>query len=345
MSFRATLVTLILVSALATAGVAMAYDETGKSADPADCALCHTVPFAGGMGPHGGYTTTSSGCDACHAVHSASAEGILLMPEATLTDTCELCHDGTGGAGVYGTIEARGLTVQSAHRTETTTVIPGGDASTGGTATAAFGGAKHTLNCGDCHSAHAFDLVEPFTTERSRITSDKAGELSSELLKRQPTGATTETAVFGSDWCGGCHKGRVAGLHGVFNHPVEASSTPGAFSYQNVQVVSGVGSTATVSGSMGKSNFGYVMPYPRSSGQGTHKPICQQCHADSRSVGDVVAGSIAASETFRVTISDGRGASDNPRFQVSPHESANESLLVETEDDLCTNCHHSGQMP
>lgn len=345
MAVRATLLAVTLFAVLAVATVAMAYDETGKSADPGNCALCHAVPFTGGTGPHGNYTTTSRGCNACHAVHSASAEGILLMPEATLTETCELCHDGTGGAGVYGAIEARGLSVQSAHRTETATVVPGGDVSTGGTSTVAFGGANNTLNCGDCHSAHAFDLVEPFTTERSRITSDKAGELSSQLLKRRPTGATTDTPVYGADWCGGCHKGRVSGLHGVFNHPVESSSTAGAFDYEHVQVVTGVNSTATTTGTLGKSNFGYVMPYPRSSGQGTHKPICQQCHADVRHVGDVTAGSIAASETFSVTSTDGINAGDNPRFQVFPHESAGRSLLLETEDDLCTNCHHSGQLP
>jgi hypothetical protein len=132
MAIRATLVALILCAALSVGTVAMAYDETGKLGDPSDCTLCHRLPFIGSTGPHGGYTTTSSSCDACHSVHTASAEGTLLMPEATLTETCELCHDGTGGKGVYGTIEARGLTVQSAHRADTATIIPGGDAGTGG---------------------------------------------------------------------------------------------------------------------------------------------------------------------------------------------------------------------
>ena len=345
MAFRATLAAFILFTALAAANVALAYDETGKSADPGNCALCHSTPFVGGTGPHGNYTTTSSGCDACHVTHAASAEGILLMPEATLVQTCELCHDGTGGAGVYGAIEARGLSVGSAHRQGVATAIPGGDPSTGGTSTATFSGTNGTLNCGDCHSAHGWNLVEPFTIERARITSDQAGEVTSQLLKRRPTGATTDTAVFGSDWCGACHAGRVAGLHSVFNHPVDTSATAGAFTYERLQVVTGVDSTATMSHTLGKNNFGYVMPYPRSSGQGTHKPICQQCHANARSVGDVTPGSISASETFSVTSADGNGPNDNPRFQVFPHESTSRSLLVETDDDLCTNCHHSGQLP
>ncbi len=343
MAIRATLVAFILCATLSAGTVAMAYDETPPF-DDSDCTACHRLPFIGSTGPHGGYTTTSSSCDACHSVHTAAAEGTILMPEATLTETCELCHDGTGGKGVYGAIEARGLTVQSAHRADTATIIPGGDAGTGGASTVPTAGPTGALHCGYCHSAHGTDLVAPFTAQRARITSDTAGELTSQLLKRRPTGATTDTPVFGSDWCGGCHKGRVSGLHDVFNHPVDASGTANAFYYERVQVVTGVNSTSTAFGSLGKSNFGFVMPYPRTAGQGTHKPICQQCHADARSVGDVTEGSIAASETFRVTIADGINASDNPRFQVFPHESTNVGLLVETEDDLCGNCHHSGQL-
>lgn len=345
MAIRATLVAFMLCLTLAFASVAMAYDEAGTSPDPGNCALCHSVPFVGGTGPHGGYATTSSHCDACHAVHSASPESIALLPEATLTETCELCHDGTGGGGVYGAIAAKGLTVKSGHRQDTATVIPGGDASTGGTSTAEFGGRGQTLNCGDCHSAHGQNLVAPFTSERARIASDTAGEVTSQLLKQRPTGAATDTPVFGSDWCGGCHEGRVSGLHDVFNHPVDTSATAGVFTYEHLQAVTGVDSTATEFRTLGKNNFGYVMPYPRSAGQGTHKPICQQCHADARSVGDVKSGSIAASETFSVTRADGANPADNPRFQVFPHESTNSSILLETEDDLCTNCHHSGQLP
>jgi hypothetical protein len=262
-----------------------------------------------------------------------------MLPGETLTETCEVCHDGTGGPGVYGTLEARGLTVASGHRTETTSSVPGGDESTGGTATPTFGGRDSTLSCGDCHSAHGTDIVEPFTTDRMRTATDTAGYFSGELLRRKPRSATTETAVYGSNWCGGCHKGRIVGQHDVFNHSVDVSPTPGAFDYEHVQVIVGVGSSLTATGSLGQSNFGYVMPNPRTSGQGSHKPICQQCHEDARTVGDEASGTIVATEVFSVTSADGSNATDNPRFQVFPHESVNPGLTIESGDDLCTNCH------
>jgi predicted CXXCH cytochrome family protein len=36
---------------------------------------------------------------------------------------------------------------------------------------------------------------------------------------------------------------------------------------------------------------------------------------------------------------------DNPRFQNFPHETANTRMLVETGDDLCTNCHPPAVLP
>ena len=56
-----------------------------------------------------------------------------------------------------------------------------------------------------------------------------------------------------------------------------------------------------------------------------------------------VAGSIVASESFAVTTPNGTTTSDNPRFQVFPHESATQGMLIETGGDLCTNCHQQGQ--
>ena len=36
---------------------------------------------------------------------------------------------------------------------------------------------------------------------------------------------------------------------------------------------------------------------------------------------------------------------DNPPFQNFPHETMNERMLVETDDDLCTNCHPVSLVP
>ena len=112
------------------------------------CTMCH-VPHMGmdldpvaGKGPHGLYAATTDRCEACHAVHDAG--GADLLPAATVSASCETCHDGTGGGGVYGTIEARtGIdpsTDGGMHAVDATDVVPGGDATTGGSATVAFGG-------------------------------------------------------------------------------------------------------------------------------------------------------------------------------------------------------------
>ena len=346
---RFALISLVIVASFSAATVAFAYSETTTTANhnisPSDCASCHGLGDvsvdATRTGPHLGYITSSRSCAGCHIVHAAPSPGSLLLPGQTITETCELCHDGTGGQGVYGTLAARGLSVQAAHRTETTTVVPGGSESTGGTSTVVFGGEGTTLSCGDCHQPHGVDLVEPFTSDRRRNTSDTVGFKSSELLRRKPTGATTETPVYGSDWCGACHKGRMSGVHTVVNHPVDSSATVGsaAFTYENLQRTTGVNSALTETGTLGGENLGYVMPWPRTPGQASHKPVCQQCHEDGRNVGDATSGLIDSSEDFTVTSADGTQTTDNPRFQVFPHESPNQFLLIESSDDLCTNCH------
>jgi hypothetical protein len=89
-----------------------------------------------------------------------------------------------------------------------------------------------------------------------------------------------------------------------------------------------------------------LMPFPRTAEQGDHYPICQQCHEDSRNVGNLSAdGSQARSAPMVITSEDGQTSTDNPRFQNFPHETVNERLLVETGDDLCMNCHPPAMLP
>lgn len=348
---RRCLIAAVLVAVfLLVVPAAWAYDETGSSPDPAACFSCHSeqdVSVEGTgtarQGPHSGYTSTSNSCSGCHLVHRATTG--LLFPGETLTENCALCHDGTGGAGVYGALEGRGITVAAAHRTDTTSTVPGGDASTGGAATRVFSGYDNSLSCGDCHSPHGTGTVAAFTTDRLRIATDTAGFKSDQLLRRSPVGGGVEVAEYGSDWCAACHQGRVEGAHDIINHPVDAGLTPGLFVYENLQIVDGINSSKTVAGTLGRSNFGYVMPNPRTAGQGAHLPICQQCHEDVRNVGDQATGRISAGEVFTVTTSDGGNSGDNPRFQVFPHESSNVGMLVETADDLCLNCHRANELP
>lgn len=323
--------------------------ESWTYPDPeTDCYICHGTQAADEpSGPHGGYLTSTNKCAVCHAVHTAPADGVLLLPAATIKDTCETCHDGTAGYGVYGAIEARGLTVASAHRvvdtTEpTTTSIPGGDGGTGGARSATFSGPGENLTCSDCHSPHGGNVVEAFTGDRARSSIDTA-VTSTRLLKRRPTSASAEVDVYGSDWCGGCHQGRLSGSHEVANHPVDSSVTQTQtvpFYYDNIVRITGPLVSTVETGTLGRNNFGYVMPdEPRSSLQDGRYPICQQCHEDARNVGDVSPRQIDTTEVYSVTATDGVAAGDNPRFQVFPHESQNARLMIETDDDLCLNCH------
>jgi predicted CXXCH cytochrome family protein len=376
-------------SPLGLANHAACDDCHGNSFPPAGgqgCRLCHgqfgTGTFSGqgnGKGPHGLYVATTDRCQSCHTLHEAPSSNKLL-PAATTTGTCFACHDGTGGHGVYGTIVARGGSVGASHSIDTTygtNIVPGGDAMTGGDRTQAFKGAGGKMGCNDCHSPHDSNTVAEFPGDRQRTTVlwTEHNEQSDKLLKQRPTGATTSTTEYGSDWCAGCHNGRVSdGM--VANHPVETSSTHGAdaFIYRAAAILASAdvmtGSTVlgpigginrpphVISGPMHTStepaddygmNRGYLMPYPRTTGAGGqagHAPICQQCHEDSRNAGSLSAdGSQARSAPMVITSEDGSSTTDNPRFQNFPHETVNAKMLVESGDDLCLNCHPSAMLP
>lgn len=354
---------LVVVCCLVPAQVAFGWAEGGITwdGDTMDCPACHTeeFPFATRQGPHSGYTTTTRKCLACHAVHQAAIDGIKLLPKSTIKDNCMVCHDGTGGYGVYGAIAMRGLTVGASHRIDTTNTVPGGNAATGGAADFVFTGENDFLSCDDCHNPHGADTVDPFSGERVRFHATDLGWItewsSDKLLKRTPTGSDTTSDEYGSDWCVGCHRGRRSGLPTVMNHPTDTSATvTPPFVYDDVAIVKDDTSLETTMGTMGLlggvpsgiwHNRGYVMPYPRTAEQTGHNPICQQCHEDSREVGTI--GAVAPAQIYRY--GDGRtsgdAGTDNPLFQNFPHETQNASMLVETQDDLCDNCHPAALLP
>ncbi|MDH4139189.1 MAG: hypothetical protein OEV43_01305 [Coriobacteriia bacterium] len=338
-----------------------------------DCMSCHADYVRDEwVGPHGNYSATSAKCSVCHTVHDAPEEGILLLPRSTISGTCMTCHDGTGGNGVYGTVLAQtGVPPGGGHRCEETTLVPGGDADTGGVSIGNFGGQDGTLTCSDCHSPHGADMVEPFKGDRRRVRGENPAPVTSRLLRRRPGDVATPVGRYGSDWCLACHAGRSSeGV--VHNHPVEqkTGSNPDPYHYGNVPILDSDTMTgSTVLAAMGgvpypggghwvpepnnAGNRGYLMPYPRTAEQSGHSPICQQCHEDTRAVGMLSAdGTQGDAATATITAADGVmwsagwvPAPDNPMFQNFPHETENRWMLVEEDDDLCMNCHPPAALP
>lgn len=372
---RWALITCIAFALAAAAAPAFGYDEIPPTST--ECVECHGVfdPLADpeASGPHGGYLTTTNKCAACHSVHVAAADGVLLLPAATIKSTCETCHDGSGGGGVYGVLAARipSVPVAAAHRVidtnpGTIVVVPGG-ASNGDDSTEVFSGAGGNLTCTDCHSPHGTSIVNEFTGDRSRTadsvpSSSEPRITSARLLKQVPTSYSGDPITeYGSDWCGACHVGRLSGSGMANNHPVESTVNPpesglaDLFYYDRVARVTGVGVSTTEIATMGGSNGGYVMPdliTGRTTEQDGHDPICQQCHEDARGVGNDLVNNPqrldnSPSEAFSVTALDGTVTTDNPRFQVFPHESQVASFLVEDGalDGLCLNCHDPAMLP
>lgn len=314
----------------------------------------------------------------CHSVHNAPAGGIVLLPSATIYGTCFTCHDGTGGWGVYGAIAARGGTVSDTSRHgillsdgtwSSTNVVPGGSPTDGGDLAGSFSGAGGVLMCNDCHSPHDADTVNPFVGDRARIRQPASFYSSSKLLKRLPTGAGATTPVddYGSGWCLTCHAGRSSGGL-VHNHPAQTAE----FTYSLVsRLVSNDPTGLTEMGplgglsnppghtdaTVGADNRGFLMPWPRTPQQAGRAPICQQCHEDTRSVGTLDAtGAIGDAAPAVITYADGvmwngmawetaPPGTVNPTFQNFPHETENPNMLVETNDDLCLNCHPATALP
>ncbi len=364
----------VLVVIFTCCSNALAFDETTSTYTPGvGCADCHNPNGTTGtgtrLGPHANYSATTSACECCHTIHDAPTANKLL-PGETIKATCLTCHDGTSaeGQGVYGAIEARGAVVGARHSIEMTNVVPGGNPSDGGSATMAFSGPNQTLTCSDCHSPHGRNLVTPFLGERQRsywFQRDYHGlltvQVQSRLLKQRPGGAATAVAEYGSDWCLACHQGRASGMAMIHNHPVESSLTTSNPANYRLAAIIGPGPYPTSDTTMapmgintrlsGQYNRGYLWPYPRTGAQAGRHPICQQCHEDTRYVGELTTdGTAAAPSTATVTSPDGRTASDNPRFQNFPHETVGYRMLVEATvtaytDDLCLNCHPTAQLP
>jgi hypothetical protein len=124
-------------------------------------------------------------------------------------------------------------------------------------------------------------------------------------------------------------------------HPVGSRETTVAVHYNEVSRLESYDSTAVAGtrGPLGGSNLGYVVP-PGDD----RRPICQQCHEDSRSIANDMDNPLSVrtslGEQFSVFADGGSDEpTGNPIFQNFPHETVNVSMLVEPRDSLCLNCH------
>ena len=267
-----------------------------------------------GEGPHGYYTTTTKKCRECHAVHRAPASSILLLPAATIRQTCFTCHDNTGAVGVYSSITARGGSVAASHAVEITSVVPGGSVPL-----------SAALNCDSCHTPHRATSLAPFLRDTGKAMSSTEYIWSNCLLRDDVGGHARGTyTTYGGGWCAGCHDQRMSG--GVMhNHPT--SQTP-VYSLGRPENVPFPPSPS------GIAQAGYVMTdAPRPA------PYCQQCHEDAR---DVEATFSASFKDYGYPSPD---APTNPAFVTFPHQTANRYFTVEAYDDLCLNCHDATELP
>ena len=259
------------------------------------------------QGPHGGYSSLTNKCTACHSIHEASGN-YRLLPGNTIYDTCQFCHDGSNTRAenyVYGQIYGGEPPADYGHRMNTGTIaIPGGDT------TVAPYGPDSGLTCSSCHSPHGNE-TRMITEEYS---CDATAALSNHLLLRDPGRATGTVTFYGAKWCTDCHDRRHNERSGIYNHPVTLTLSYG-------------------SASIARNNSNFQMDPVNPTNTRTD-PICQHCHEDAR---DVESAFVAPTEPTATTT--------NPKYNNFPHETENKYMKVETGDDLCLNCHATGDLP
>jgi hypothetical protein len=259
------------------------------------------------QGPHGGYSSVTDKCRACHDVHEA-AGSYSLLPANTIFDTCQSCHDGSYTQAenfVYGQVFGGEPPDNYGHRMNTgTVVIPGGD-----TTVPAYG-PDNGMTCSNCHSPHG--------NETRMITEDyycdATATISDHLLLRDPGRATGTALSYGSKWCTDCHDRRHNERAGIYNHPVSLGLT-------------------YLSASIARDNTNFQMDPVNPTNTRT-EPICQHCHEDKRDV-----------ESPFTQPTEPTASNTNPKYNNFPHEAENRYLVAETGDDLCLNCHPPEDLP
>lgn len=296
-------------------------------------ALAFVMVMTGVAGAaHGPYSATSDACNDCHTIHEANADKLLLA--ASVRDTCAYCHEETGGfwADSFPTVYSSQFTAGAIHRSDSAAVdIENPDRH--GTSTAPIDGVN--FSCASCHSPHGQNVVAGFASDttsasRSKMLRQAGGEyaLGSAGVQYDLKGmGEIDDTEYATLWCADCHDSADTGEH--TNHPAWTNSASANYDDLNI----------------GGQNDSYVMTPSYSAAEVTspltyssQNLICQSCHEDSREV-------TAAFDVTNPTSAYAYYPTDNPKAKEFPHSTENASMLVETGDDLCLNCHDLGALP
>lgn len=226
MKKAALIICIALVMVLGVAGVAYANTTSG-----------YLTPSGS---PHGSYTTASTKCGVCHAVHKATAAGQVLMRD-TVANACVYCHitSTAGVIAVYNGVEANynGSDLKTAHNS--------------------VGGAE----CTDCHTPHG----------ASSLIADNA-YLQEKILKESTVGAevtpvsgdAAEVAV--AKWCTNCHRA-TTNSNGTPYYEVDYDTD----ATQGSHVMKAAAADYAAAGAAG--TYAGVVAWSGSS-------TCRSCHAD-----------------------------------------------------------------
>lgn len=168
------------------------------------------------------------------------------------------------------------------------------------------------LTCISCHTVHRATAMQPFARANGAAFAPEVPLMTDSLLRDDVGGAARGTYTqYGGAWCAGCHDQRAGGATPMHNHPT-SETVP----YE-------------INRFLDPNNEKFI-----TTGDPRPEPYCQQCHNNSMD--------IASPNTYEGLPADN---SMNPQFGFFPHQTTNEYLLVEVEDDLCMNCHTPSELP
>ncbi len=344
------------------------------------CKICHQVHNSKNRSLlRMGAETATDVCLYCHDLTQSKYAPYSFYDSGSVTASVYAAHRVPGIILPHDYVNALGEQVSGGRDYVLSGfIVPGGSETDGGLGY--FDGSRqgklsgNSLSCFSCHSVHAVagSMIKPYLGEsQTKVAVEESGHekklyLTSRLLRNRPDVTGAYVYEYGAQWCMACHKGRGGTLMVGFNHPVNNEGYGYDFlnNLQESEYVFPGGKEAALldiiekkyvivddgleNGTMEgahirkepRNNAWYTMVLKdaisgadRPDGNTTYSiggPSCQQCHANPRDV----------ERAFAIG-----GVDENPLRMSFPHVSRNQGMLVETLDDLCTNCHGLVNLP